>query len=330
MPDHRTTQLKRNYTADALQRVTSILQDMKPTSQSSLLPPQIVRPLTWKTFSERVKKEPKTAQGILSGLASHSHMSSREEALAGQSYTSSPRDSHHGAVPANTPVESATYKIKRSPSADTEEFLKIDISVRGGTSYLPSEARRIHTPPLPEEGAHGRWKGFFFDYNAPRRPGSLYPYYIADTAVDSLPDSGAPSPDSVISSDLDQNALMPNGRPKVGKSIGKNKRILTGDWVDVKLAEIDSMGKKADSDTIYFTKDGTLRLNSPDVLSKTRVRMMYEGEEVEPEMFDLTIPEHLPSSPLCPRHPRYWRVVERKGSPFRGCWMHGVGLNEDV
>jgi hypothetical protein len=57
---------------------------------------------------------------------------------------------------------------------------------------------------------------------------------------------------------------------------------------------------------------------------------MYEGKEVEPEMFDLTIPEHLPSSPLCPRHPRYWRVVKGKGNQFRGCWMHGVDLFEEL
>jgi hypothetical protein len=230
-------------------------------------------------------------------------------------------------MPANTPDETATYKIKRSPSAETEEFLKVDISIRGGTTYLPSEARRIHTPPLPEEGADGRWKGFFFDYNAPRRTGSLQ---APEIMVESVANSGSGSPDSVVSSDMERNRLMPDGRPRLERSKTKNKRILTSEWADVKLAEIDLLGAETKQDDMQIAKEGCRRLNSPDVLSKNRTKILYEGKEVEPEMFDLSIPDHLPSSPLCPRHPRYWRVVKRRGSQFRGCWMHGVGVYEDT
>ena len=45
--------------------------------------------------------------------------------------TSSILDMQQGSTPQNSPIESATYKVKRSASADTEEFLKIDISIRG-------------------------------------------------------------------------------------------------------------------------------------------------------------------------------------------------------
>ncbi|KAJ9609853.1 hypothetical protein H2200_006182 [Cladophialophora chaetospira] len=321
MPDH-ITQLRRNYTSDALHRVTAALQEMKQNSPATLFPPSIVRPLTWKSWSDKsiplkFKKEPKTTQGIISELANNNHGSSPETPGSDvRSYTSSERNRRLGSVPTNTPDENATYKIKRSPSAETEEFLKVDISIRGGTSYLPSEARRIHTPPLPEEGADGRWKGFFFDYNAPRRASSMQ---TSEIVIEVVPESGPASPDSGQSSHFEPGKLIPDGRSKLERSKSKNKRILTGDWIDVKLAEIDSMGNRPSEDDNNAGKAGTRRLNSPDVLSKGRTRIIYEGKEVEPDMFDLTIPEHLPSSPLCPRHPRYWRVVRGKGSQFRGC-----------
>ncbi len=330
MPDH-VTQLRRNYTAEALQRVTVALQEIKQVSSATLLPPQVVRPLTWKTFSDKAlpqkpERGDKTARGIFLGTGNQHHSASPETQPSGvQSYTSSHRDRHLGSAPANTPDETATYKIKRSPSAETEEFLKVDISIRGGTSYLPSEARRIHTPPIPEEGADGQWKGFFFDYNAPRRTSSLQ---IPEVVVEAAPENGSASPESVSSPDLERSRLMPDGKPRLERSKTKNKRVLTSDWIDVKLAEIDSLGSGADPDAA--AKEGCRRLNSPDVLSKRRNRIMYEGRWVEPDMFDLTIPDHLPSSPLCPRHPRYWRVVKGKGSQFRGCWMHGVGLYENT
>lgn len=53
-------------------------------------------------------------------------------------------------------------------------------------------------------------------------------------------------------------------------------------------------------------------------------RKNYEAQ------LDYTIPEHLPNSPLCPRNPKYWRVVKHKGSQFRGCWMHGYGQYDVV
>lgn len=59
--------------------------------------------------------------------------------------------------------------------------------------------------------------------------------------------------------------------------------------------------------------------------SETLTSLAEIRKRQEEELFDYTIPEHLPSSPLCPRHPRYWRVVKGVGSQFRGCWMHGVG-----
>ncbi|OAP59889.1 hypothetical protein AYL99_04891 [Fonsecaea erecta] len=314
MADH-TSQLKRNYTSEALQRVTGILQEIKQAPQSSLWPPQVIKPLRWRTFSDKsllqqTKSEPRVVQGIISEIG-NSHKGSGELLSGLQSYTSSQRDLRMGIVPTNTPDETATYKVKRSLSAETEEFLRVDISIRGGTSYLPSEARRIHTPPLPEEGVDGRWRGFFFDYNAPGRSVSLRRTDSLEGGVDSVSTSQGSNATSGHS-----RTTRASKKPERTKS--KNKRILTGDWYDAKLAEVD-MGIEADQGEMNNAKEGDRRVNSPGRLSKIR-KILHDAEQ-----FDLTIPEHLPSSPLCPRHPRYWRVVRGRGSQFRGCWMHGVG-----
>ncbi|EXJ69097.1 uncharacterized protein A1O5_08032 [Cladophialophora psammophila CBS 110553] len=316
MADH-TSQLKRNYTSETLQRVTGILQEIKQGPQTSLWPPQVIRPLRWRTFSDKslsqAKKEPQTVQGITSEIGNN-QKGSGEQFSDIQSYTSSQRNLRLGVAPSNTPDETATYKVKRSPSAETEEFLRVDISIRGGTSYLPSEARRIHTPPLPEEGADGRWRGFFFDYNAPRRTGSLRGSDSAEAGVDSA------------STSLESTATLGHTwsapiSKKLERTQSKSKRILTGDWYDVKLAELD-LGIQADQGEMNNAKEGDRRVNSLECLSKIQ-KILQEAEQ-----FDLTIPEHLPSSPLCPRHPRYWRVVKGRGGQFRGCWMHGVGVFE--
>ncbi|KIX93589.1 uncharacterized protein Z520_10767 [Fonsecaea multimorphosa CBS 102226] len=318
LPDH-TSQLKRNYTSEVLQRAAGILQEIKHAPQNALWPPQVLKPLRWRTFSDKslsqqTKKEPRTVQGIISEIG-NSNKGSGESPSAVQSYTSSVRNLQMGIVPTNTPSETATYKVKRSPSAETEEYLKVDISIRGGTSYLPSEARRIHTPPLPEEGADGRWRGFFFDYNAPGRTVALPRTESLEGGAGS---SGSTSQDSNTTS-AHSRTTPPGKKPERIKS--RNRRILKGDWYDVKLAEVD-MDIEPDRGEMSHAKQGDRRVNSPKCLSKIR-KLLHDADQ-----FDLTIPEHLPSSPLCPRHPRYWRVAKGRGIQFRGCWMHGLGVFE--
>ena len=66
-----------------------------------------------------------------------------------------------GKPPVNTPNRDSMYS-----GADDIEYFKVDITDPDGPTYLPSEARRIATPPLPTEGPRkGRARGFFFDYD---------------------------------------------------------------------------------------------------------------------------------------------------------------------
>jgi len=222
-----------------------------------------------------------------------------------------------GIIPNNTPDERATYKIKRSPSAESEEFLKVDISIRGGTSYLPSEARRIHTPPLPGESSDGRRRGFFFDYTAPKSRTASEIAEEVSRIVNRSPTVRQPLRRGTSTTTTISRAYGGKGK--------QNGRVKTGDWYDVQLAEIDLDDDLDMEDRSGGTKDES-QLGGRSVSGSSVHAVLRMREE---ERMDYDIPEHFPSSPLCPRHPRYWRVVRGKGSQYRGCWMHGVGVFEN-
>jgi hypothetical protein len=313
MPDHKTAGvLKKNRTAEALRRVTSILREAQGAanniSSTSLVNIQRVKSVSEQSTSSKAssafwKKTARTQKHVPRTTSD----SGQPSALAVSSYTSSQLALQMGAQPNNTPDERATYKIKRSPSAESEEFLKIDISVRGGTSYLPSEARRIHTPPLPQDGPDGRKRGFFFDYNAPRASVS--------NPRDTIDPSSVPSRSTSRKTTAGKRMYLANGRV-----VTKNR---TSDWYEAALARLedpeDGLLAEEESTALLLGSDtGRERGDTVGSLAEARKRK-------EEELFDYNIPEHLPSSPLCPRHPRYWRVVKGVGSQFRGCYMHGVG-----
>lgn len=79
------------------------------------------------------------------------------------SSSSSVRDLLMGHPPAGTPNPEAMYT-----GSDSNKYLSVDITQPDGTAFLPSEARRINTPPLPcDNPGKASSRGFFFDYNAP-------------------------------------------------------------------------------------------------------------------------------------------------------------------
>lgn len=63
--------------------------------------------------------------------------------------------------PDNTPRSDAMY---RGPLS--KDYMKVEISDPFGPTYLPSEAQRVTTPPLPN-GGPSKTRGFFFDYVPP-------------------------------------------------------------------------------------------------------------------------------------------------------------------
>ena len=294
--DHGSSQIHAP-TGQALRQVSAVLYSMAMEKQNKRLPS---KPTTVSVSelgslhhrtpqrqlsdlsgsSEKPSKQPfsrvqlpklakRALTGLLSPLSLYSKRKSHLEKSDAASYTSSILNLKMGVTPIVTPKEEATYKIKRSPSAETEKFLKIDISIRGGTSYLPSEARRIHTPPLPDDRAGETRRGYCFD------------------------DWEA------------KNAMRGGVVPR--RTATKECKNMDKDWFDVQFEELD---------------------NSHDLVDKA-LRSVLRRRENDGEI-DYDIPEHLPTNPLCPRHPKYWRTVDGKGSQYRGCWMHGHGLEEMV
>ncbi|KAI9839317.1 MAG: hypothetical protein M1819_003312 [Sarea resinae] len=69
-----------------------------------------------------------------------------------------------GKPPVNTPNPEALYGTKNNSS----EYFKVELADPDGPTFLPSEARRVGTPPLPSDRPRrGKPRGFFFDYSPP-------------------------------------------------------------------------------------------------------------------------------------------------------------------
>lgn len=177
------------------------------------------------------------------------------------STSSSIREMMMGKPPLHTPEPEALYT-----ASDSHRYMAVDLTAHNGTAFLPSEARRIHTPPLPSDTATtpgtttglGKARGFFFDYIA--LPGTTTT--TTTTSITSFPEPPA------------HRAV--NAAPEP-------------DWYRVELHAVETGPSSSD---------------------------MHSREELA-----LTIPEHLPNSPLCPRHPKY-RAGGRGGGE---CPFHGRG-----
>ena len=144
------------------------------------------------------------------------------------STSSSVRNLMMGKAPEPSPDPEAMYV---GPDANT--YFRIEIAGPDGFTFLPSEARKIDTPPL----SHAK-RGFFFNYSKP-------------------PEEKESSPESGVGS-------SPGATP--GGTIRKRKK--SGiDWYKLKEAA--------------------------DEAKDARVEMEFN------------LPEHLPSSPLCPRNSKH-------------------------
>ena len=184
-----------------------------------------------KDFPEK-NLSPTSSTGSIPSIApSYSRLARLSPLYRGHSNASSVSNMHIGKAPLATPAtpDSQLWYV----GSDAEQYYRVEISEPGAPTYLPSEARRIRTPPM--SSYDGRHRGFFFDYNAPDDGGTT------------------PSPDGREGDTL---------HPRV-----KRKKASNFDWYMAKL--------KAD-----------------------------EAED-SATSFNLNVPDHLPSSPLCPKHPKH-------------------------
>lgn len=131
----------RSTTGMLLERVASILKDVAPRKTSP-------------------KSGASSQSGNCSNAASYSHSLRLTPLCQGNSNTSFHSDWPTSKPPLATPASADSQLMYLGP--DDKQYFRVEISEPGGPTYLPSEARRIGTPPLLGQG--GRPRGFFFDY----------------------------------------------------------------------------------------------------------------------------------------------------------------------
>lgn len=184
---------------------------------------------TLRFLPDRITPSPSSATSVsnLSIAAPRWQRIMSRHGKVGLSTSSSIRGLLMGKPPINTPDPETMYT-----GSDSNKYVAVDLTEEG-VAFLPSEARRINTPPLPTDPtipSIRNTRGFFFDYNAPPEPN--FPTRLAESDA-------------------------PVERPRKDS-----------DWYRVKMHAIDT-------------------------------------EDVIREQLATNVPEHLPNSPLCPRHAKH-------------------------
>lgn len=182
-------------------------------------------------------------------------------------------------APVGRSKEPSTPKSPRAERPELPGVLLVPTSTAPGHSrtvhYLPTEARRINTPPVHTNSGK---KGYFMD---------LKSHSPIDEEPDPYPAGKChqPFPMSADNDFVDQHR---------GSSTSTSSR--EKDWYKVRLDEI-----------LYTSDDQEATLQKQEL-----------------SIIEWNIPEHLPSSPLCPLHPKY------KGGTKGICVYHGRRASPEV
>ena len=175
----------------------------------------------------------------------------------GHSSSSSVRRIMLGGPPVTTPNDECMYT-----GSDSQQYFRVELTAPHAPTYLPSEARRIGTPPLPET----KGRGFFFDYNPPHSPSQSPPQ--------SGPWPTEPMNTTPLPPRHHHETLIPPPHTPNGLRVPR-------------------------------THSARSQTHDPDGVDWFRVKVALGHAEEERGGFELHVPEHLPSSPLCPRHPKH-------------------------
>ncbi|KAI4173161.1 MAG: hypothetical protein LQ343_003088 [Gyalolechia ehrenbergii] len=242
LPTSNSKQKSSSGTGETLDRASSALREL---AEKHKMTPPSGSTSTSNLSTASIAGRPKPRHHLLRPSYRRQH--------TGHSSSSSVLRVMLGNPPVSTPNDDCMYM-----GSDAQQYFRVELTEPNAPTYLPSEARRIGTPPLPGNGA--KLRGFFFDYNAPR---SAREQGQGVGAWPSGPINTAPLPHRK------RDKTMKSSRPTTPRSPS---------------ARLQS----SDDDVAWF-----------------RVKVAMEGREDERDKFELNVPEHLPSSPLCPRHPKH-------------------------
>lgn len=247
-------------TGDILDRASSALRDL--VDKHKMTPPSSSTS-TGNASATSIADKPKH-RGRMPGRG-------RGGQHTGHSSSSSVLRMMLGKPPVSTPNSDCMYT-----GSDAQQYFRVELTEAGAPTYLPSEARRIGTPPLPGSGT--KLRGFFFDLNAPRSASEQ-----REGSWPNAPMNTAPLPHRQA------GLTTPSHRVTTPRSPGARVQ-------------------RNDKDVDWF-----------------RIKVAVDEATEERDNFELNVPEHLPSSPLCPRHPKH------KSGGKGVCVYHGrnkVGKDE--
>jgi len=208
------------------------------------------------------------------GLAPWHRRASHESVF---SATSSIRGLLMGKNPASTPNLDGKYV-----GANGDLFERVDLCSLDprDPTCLPSEARRINTPPMEPGTPNLQPRGFFFDLASPSGDGDI------------------------VTSPSDKSHHSGTYASPTGK--GKSRNLGSKSKSDPQLSSTPSTPGSTEwweADTKHIDTGKKTSGHKPKAV--TLGRPMHPGLPGLPASFVLELPEHLPNSPMCPKNPSH-------------------------
>lgn len=189
-----------------------------------------------------------------------------------------------------TPILEQSYAARSYTDKGGQTYLRPDTEGPRVPSFLPSEMRRVNTPPLIKP-KHGKAAGFFFELSKPF-------------------ESNPNTPDTELKTYMSRRQSITSIRKKTSATnIFRRTRSST----NTASPPSETVSPKQEQPPPH-----------PTIPNVFRQRFDNAGDEDEDDEdliseFALDVPDHLPSSPLCPLHPKH------KGGPKPICPLHGRG-----
>ena len=198
-------------------------------------------------------------------------------------------------------------------AADGTEYYKASLTGPGALNFLPSEMKRVNTPPHanpvplhPRHQRSGGFKGFFFDLRSAQ-----------NEAKSSISDE-SPGP-SLLKR---RSALLPRkistplllGKPSRPRLGGRGSSSASS--VRTRQSNDDLMVTEFEQ-TPYSTRYNDNRKAELRNMRSFLDETLNEDEDDSVNSFELDVPDHLPNSPLCPLSPKH------KSGGKAICPLHG-------
>ncbi|KAG8531746.1 uncharacterized protein KY384_003378 [Bacidia gigantensis] len=213
----------------------------------------------------------------------------RTSTIHSSSSSDSMRSFMQGKPPLPSPDQNEMYI-----GADNGQYFRVELTDPGAPTFLPSEARRVNTPPINKHKA----RGFFFNYKPPNADDAMpkmfkdrkRTYTFSEEQEEEELSPPLSPPKTPMNHDHHEAGPkhMHEENWKTGAGFhagGSGRRVSATEWYNVQLEAI-------------------------------------EAEAATREQFLQEIPDHLDTSPLCPKNLR----SKEKGMGI--CSMHG--RNEEV